>query len=33
MVKFLKYHGCGNDFIVCEYQEGLDYSDITKKNM
>ena len=31
MVKFLKYHGCGNDFIVCEYQEGLDYSDITKK--
>ena len=30
-VKFLKYHGCGNDFIVCEYQEGLDYSEITRK--
>ena len=31
MVKFLKYHGCGNDFIICEHQEGLDYSNITKK--
>lgn len=30
-VKFLKYHGCGNDFIVCEYQDGLDYPEITRK--
>lgn len=29
--KFLKYHGCGNDFIVCEYDEKLDYSEITRK--
>ena len=30
-MKFLKYHGCGNDFIVCEYQDGYDYSKVTPK--
>ena len=30
-VKFLKYHGCGNDFIICEHQDGLDYSEITRR--
>ena len=27
----LKYHGCGNDFIVCKYNKELDYSYITKR--
>ena len=29
-MKFEKYHGCGNDFIIVE-DEGLDYPKITKK--
>lgn len=31
MLLFNKYHGCGNDFIICEYQENINYSEITKK--
>lgn len=30
-VNFNKYHGCGNDFIIIDYQEGLDFSDFAKK--
>lgn len=28
---YTKYHGCGNDFIITEYKEGLDYKDISKR--
>lgn len=30
MLKFEKYHGCGNDFLIVQ-DEGLDYREITKK--
>lgn len=30
MIKFEKYHGCGNDFLIVE-DEGLDYPVIAKK--
>lgn len=30
MVKFLKYHGCGNDFIVCEHQDNINYPELTR---
>lgn len=26
-----KYHGCGNDFIIAEYKEGVDYNELAKK--
>ncbi len=29
-MKFEKYHGCGNDFLIV-LEEGLDYQEITKK--
>jgi len=28
---FCKYHGCGNDFIITEYEENVDYSLLTQK--
>ena len=30
---FSKYHGCGNDFIICEddKKSNIDYSDLTRK--
>lgn len=28
---FYKYHGCGNDFIITEYNKNYDYNDLTKK--
>lgn len=28
---YSKYHGCGNDFILGQYQEGIDYSNLAKK--
>jgi len=31
MFKCEKYHGCGNDFIVCEYDNNVNYSIITPK--
>lgn len=31
MFKCEKYNGCGNDFIVCEYDKNIDYSIITPK--
>lgn len=30
-IKFQKYHGCGNDFLICEYNENIDYEVLTKK--
>ena len=30
-IKFQKYHGCGNDFLICEYNENIDYEALTKK--
>ena len=32
MLKFEKYHGCGNDFLIVK-DEGLDYKEITKKEV
>ena len=29
--KLSKYHGCGNDFIIVEYKEGVDYNDLAAK--
>lgn len=26
-----KYHGCGNDFIIVEYRENVDFSELTRK--
>ena len=28
---FYKYHGCGNDFIIAEYADGIDYGKLTQK--
>lgn len=29
-IKLHKYHGCGNDFLICEYQEGINYNKLSK---
>ena len=31
MFKCEKYHGCGNDFIVCEYDSSINYTNLTPK--
>lgn len=31
MLHFSKYHGCGNDFVVIDYKEGTNYSDLAIK--
>ncbi len=30
-MEFYKYHGCGNDFILCEYDAEKDYNILSKK--
>lgn len=30
-MKFEKYHGCGNDFVITDYVEGTDYSALAVK--
>lgn len=30
-MKFLKMHGCGNDFIIADYKENIDYSNLAIK--
>ncbi|MDE7095660.1 MAG: hypothetical protein K2O23_04145, partial [Anaeroplasmataceae bacterium] len=30
-MEFYKMHGCGNDFCVIEYEEGMDYSILAQK--
>ena len=30
-MKFSKYHGCGNDFIIGEYNDNVNYSELAKK--
>lgn len=27
-ISFLKYHGCGNDFIICEYNKETNYNEL-----
>ncbi len=31
MLKCVKYHGCGNDFIICEYDKEANYKEIALK--
>ncbi len=31
MMEYAKYHGCGNDFIICEYNKDIEYEDLAKK--
>lgn len=30
-MKFLKMHGCGNDFVIADYEENIDYSSLAIK--
>lgn len=30
-VEFMKYHGCGNDFLLINFTDEIDYSDLAKK--
>ena len=30
-MRFCKYHGCGNDFIITDYADGVDYSALAQK--